>query len=84
MHSAKNNSKVTDPEWHRFRDRARNEAFSPEEFTEAERVRYNLDSDDALAPAGITGEDTDATYVGDEPPTTDAPVDTDIRDSEVR
>lgn len=55
-HTKKNNSgKVTDGEWHRFRATARRTAWSPEEFSGPERTRYNLDADDALSPAGVTG-----------------------------
>lgn len=65
MHSEKNNSKVVDPSWHEFRAKARRNAFSPEEFSPAERARYNLDSDDPVSPAGITGQDNPDTYTGE-------------------
>lgn len=68
MHTEKNNpGKVTDPEWHRFRQRARETAFSPEEFADVDRTRYNLDNDDHLSPAGITGQDNPETTQGDSP-----------------
>jgi len=68
MYSAKSNAaKPADASWHEFRKRARREAFSPEEFSDAERVRFNLDSDDRLSPAGITGEANPQSYDGSDP-----------------
>jgi len=82
MHSTKNNSKVTATEWHRFRREARTEAFSEEEFSDAERVRFNLNPDGPF-PAGVTGEDTDATYIDDNPGPGESP-ETDIRTEAIR
>lgn len=82
-HHKANDGKVVDPEWHRFRQNARENAFSPEEFSDIDRGRYNLDDDDPVSPAGITGEDNPRTYIGDSPgigPTTEH----DIRDDPTR
>lgn len=57
-HTSKNNpGKVASGEWHRFRQHARETAHSPAEFSDVDRTRYNLDDDDAISPAGITGQD---------------------------
>lgn len=53
-----------DGDWHAFRERARREAFSAEEFGSLDRERYDLD-DDAERSAGITGEDNPDTYRGE-------------------
>lgn len=82
-HTTENNSKVAWPEWHGRRQEARRTAYSPEEFSDIERTRFNLDSDDRLSPAGITGEYNPETYEGSNPgpgPTDDE----DIRDQPTR
>jgi len=78
MVRAKGNAgKVTDSRWHNFRERARREAFSPEEFSDSDRVRYNLDDDARISSANITGQNNPASYNGsdasglDPLPTTD-------------
>lgn len=43
-------------EWNEFRAEARRTAFSPKEFGEMERTKYDLDD------AGITGADNRRTY----------------------
>jgi len=63
-HKKANDGKVISGDWHATRQRARENAFSPEEFSEIERTEYNLDSDDRLSPAGITGQDNPASYDG--------------------
>lgn len=65
LHERDNSGRVTRGEWHRFRQDARETAFSEEEFSRKERERYNLDKDDELS-ADITGETNDETYVGDD------------------
>lgn len=66
MHTTENNpGKVTWAEWHRFRQEARETAHSPEEFSDPDRTRYNLDDDDSLSPAGITGQDHEDLDDGD-------------------
>lgn len=60
-----NEGKVVDDEWHAFRQMARETTMSPEEFDDRDRTRYNLDSDDRLAPARITGANNPETYIGD-------------------
>lgn len=61
-----NSGRVVDADWHQFREHARNEAFSPIEFSDKERERFNLNSDDPLYPANIDGSETDETYTGDD------------------
>jgi len=56
-HDTKNNpGKVTWDKWSRFRQEARRTAHSPEEFSDPDRTWFNLDSDDDISPAGITGQ----------------------------
>ena len=64
IHEKSNEGKSASAEWRAFRQRARENAFSPEEFSDIERTEYNLDSDDRLSPAGITGQDNPASYDG--------------------
>ena len=59
-----NAGKAVDDAWHHFRAVARHVAFSPEEFSPAERVRYNLNDDDNFAPARITGANNPQTREG--------------------
>jgi len=72
-----NAAKAASNEWREFRERARREAFSPEEFSDSERVRYNLDDDARISSANITGQNNPASYDGsdasglDPLPTTD-------------
>lgn len=63
IHERSNEGRVIDLDWHEFRRIARRTAFSPEEFSEQERERYNLDDDDPLS-ARITGEENPDTYSG--------------------
>lgn len=65
-HEKANDGKVVDPDWHRFRENARETAMSEEEFSSIDRGRYNLDDDDELSPAGITGQDNPETWTGDD------------------
>lgn len=67
IHERSNEGKVVDEDWHEFRQRARETAHSPEEFSDPERTEYNLDSDDDLSPAGITGQDHKEYGVGGDP-----------------
>lgn len=64
IHEKANDGKVISSDWHRFRAEARRTAFSPEEFSQIERTEYNLDSDDRLSPAGVTGQDNPDSYDG--------------------
>lgn len=48
-------------DWHRFRLKARRNAFSKEEFGEIEQTKYDLDT------ARITGEDNDRNYTYNRP-----------------
>lgn len=48
-------------EWHEKRQRARETAFSPDEFGEIERIKFDLDD------AGITGRANPRSYKGDRP-----------------
>ena len=48
--------KAVNGEWHRFRQEARQNAYSIEEFGPDERVKYNLDT------ARITGRENPDTY----------------------
>jgi len=86
MHTEQNNSKVAGSEWHERRQEARETAFSPEEFSRGERTRFNLNDDDHLSPAGITGEDNPETYEGDDPGPGESvpPEQRDIRDDPYR
>ena len=68
IHERSNEGKVTDPKWRAFREMARRTAFSPEEFSPEERVRYNLDDDDRVAPARITGANNPDSYNGADSP----------------
>lgn len=65
IHELSNEGKVVDREWHAFRQQARETAMSPEEFDDRQRTRFNLDDDDRLAPARITGANNPETYTGD-------------------
>jgi hypothetical protein len=65
IHDHANEGKVVDAEWHAFRQMARETAMSPEEFDDRDRTRYNLDDDDPVAPARITGANNPETYEGD-------------------
>jgi len=64
IHERGNSGKQASQDWLEFRAMARETAFSPEEFSEQERTRYNLDSDDRLAPARITGANSPDSYNG--------------------
>lgn len=64
MFSARDTAaRPVDADWHEFRARARREAFSPEEFDDIDRERFDLD-DDAERSARITGEENPDTYRG--------------------
>lgn len=68
-----NGSKPVDTEWHAFREMARHNAHSAEEFSEVENTRYNLEDNPSygesygsvygvgggLPGARITGRETD-------------------------
>lgn len=54
-------AKPVDADWHEFRQTARKTAFSPDEFSETEKVKYDLDT------ARITGEENPRTYTVDRP-----------------
>ncbi|UXF50639.1 hypothetical protein 7908G4C8_33 [Haloquadratum phage sp.] len=49
-------AKAVDKEWHKFRQSAREDAFSLGAFSNNDIIRYNLNT------AGITGEDNPRTY----------------------
>lgn len=57
-----NGAKAAWAEWHQFRQRAREESFSPADYSPEERVLYNLDNDDPLYPARIYGDENPDTY----------------------
>lgn len=50
-------AKAVDKEWHKFRQSAREDAFSLGAFSENDIIRYNLET------AQITGEDNPRTYL---------------------
>lgn len=54
-----NEAKAVWEEWHEFREEARHEAMSKEEFSEIEQEKYDLDT------AGITGAQNPRTWKGD-------------------
>ena len=53
--------KKVDRRWHKARISARREAFSVEEFSDEEIIRFDLDT------AGITGKDNPRTYTVNRP-----------------
>jgi|APHM01.1.fsa_nt_gi hypothetical protein len=53
--------KKVDRRWHKARISARREAFSIEEFSDEEIIRFDLDT------AGITGKDNPRTYTVNRP-----------------
>lgn len=56
QHQFGNSGRYVSADWHEFRENARREAFSEEEFDPIQRERYDLDD------AGITGEANPETY----------------------
>lgn len=56
MFPRSDSGKAVDERWHAFRQKAKRIAFSPDEFSEVEKVRYDLDT------AGITGRDNPRTF----------------------
>jgi len=54
-------AKPVDSRWHRARINARKTAFSVDEFSDEDVLRYDLDT------AGITGEDNPRTYTVNRP-----------------
>jgi len=63
MHHRGNEAKPAERKWRAFRERARETAFSPEQFGGPTRAHYDLDNDDPRS-AGITGQDNPETYRG--------------------
>lgn len=61
-----NSGRVVWATWHEFRADARAEAFSEEEFSEEDRQRFNLDSDDDKSARIKGGRFNDQTYIGDD------------------
>jgi len=55
------NMKPLDSEWHKFRQEARESAFSINEFSDEEINRYNLET------ARITGKENPRTYTVNRP-----------------
>jgi len=54
-------SRAVSTDWHEFRLNARRNAYSKEEFSDEENIRYNLDT------ARITGRENPDTYTVDRP-----------------
>lgn len=54
-------SKVTDEEWHRFRQRARKTAFSIDQFSDEEVTRFDLET------AQIDGSDNPRSFTINRP-----------------
>lgn len=82
LHHKGNEGKPAWPRWHSFRDDARRDAFSEEEFGEIDQVTFDLEADDPRS-AGITGEDNPDTYTGENTTPGDQP-DVDGRDLDWR
>jgi len=57
----KNDTKFLTEKYHRFRENARQTAFHLDEFSEAERIEFDLED------AGITGKDNNRNYTYDRP-----------------
>lgn len=64
IHDRSNEGRVVRMDWRHFRDIARRTAQSAEEFSEQDQERYNLDWDDRVASARISGESNPDSYSG--------------------